>query len=397
MASIYKNSRLTIVASAAPHAMQGFLLSPKQQLEPLARLQIDDSTESTNILNIHTNDERGYADQSMQFEPIEYRAWCLQEGILSPRCLVYSDDVMHWRCQQLSYARSDGRTPEDLGSPSMHVAAALPGVMSSGRRGAMLTSEDRLELFQFWERLVRHYSQRKVSQPQDRFRAFAGLVEEIQAVRGDRYLAGLWERDDMCESLLWRTGGPVSDVFAAPSWSWLSIPKQISPGSIEADWTPEAQMLGCDVQPLDPSEPFGSIRGGCLRIRGRLTQVLVWHGGLQNGGFSYFRCRLPEKEEPGSSHQDDATTDLPSAFIDHARHPLTGKPWEEYKLGSEAMVWAFLLARSTQGPDSTGLLLVESDKDRNYQRAGMFISTAVTTTSYSLWPEDGEPSDITLI
>ncbi len=54
-----------------------------------------------------------------------------------------------------------------------------------------LPSETPLLITDFWPRIQTTYSRRKLGLAEDRYRALGGIVEEIQRVTGDTYIAGV--------------------------------------------------------------------------------------------------------------------------------------------------------------------------------------------------------------
>lgn len=137
-------------------------------------------------------------------------AWCLQESILSLRCLVFSFLHLYWCCHQLPYARHDERYtkssyfhPVPLTRPS-HIQGRLPRVFRSGRRCDDPTADDYKELRNFWRSVVGQYSGRQITDVNDRFRALSAIAHELHSITGDNYMARLW-LNNLPQSLLWRS------------------------------------------------------------------------------------------------------------------------------------------------------------------------------------------------
>ena len=92
-----------------------------------------------------------------------------------------------------------------------------------------------------WHDIVREYTSKSLTFPQDAFPALAGLAKQMQSRRGSAYYAGLWE-DTLSSDLLWtvRYAGvyesersdterrPRPSEWRAPTCSWASITAPVS-------------------------------------------------------------------------------------------------------------------------------------------------------------------------
>lgn len=117
MGLIYKNSSLTIVAASAASANDGFLEDrPIPDMCQLP-LRLPDGCFGQIWLK--------FAWQNHLDEPLDARAWALQESLLSPRLLYYGGKDLMWICQTIEfepvYATHNlykGRKPEIQRLPS---------------------------------------------------------------------------------------------------------------------------------------------------------------------------------------------------------------------------------------------------------------------------------------
>lgn len=92
--------------------------------------------------------------------------------------------------------------------------------------------------FPSWPKIVEDYSQRQLTNPNDRLPAIAGLARRFQCVNEDEFLAGLW-KSKLHIGLLWRRVPSKSDTLEpsspnehrpprrTPSWSWISTNKAV--------------------------------------------------------------------------------------------------------------------------------------------------------------------------
>jgi hypothetical protein len=122
MANIYENASITLVAASAAGADKGFL---KPKPIPKIGLRIPYGQQGTLLLR----NQRYVHELDVAPDPTESRAWCLQESLLSRRCLVYSSLHLYWACQELTYADQNTRlavSPDYLPDYIHHFVQNLP-------------------------------------------------------------------------------------------------------------------------------------------------------------------------------------------------------------------------------------------------------------------------------
>ncbi|KAH9889097.1 heterokaryon incompatibility protein-domain-containing protein [Cubamyces lactineus] len=121
------------------------------------------------------------------------RAWCLQEGIMSCRSLVFTTNAVQLRCQTATQTvggtyhatvLDPTRLPDLLLSP--HLRRAREDYSAS----------ELTQVHEAWRSIVQDYTRRALSEPSDKLVACAGLAEEFARVLRSEYLAGLW-RDSL--------------------------------------------------------------------------------------------------------------------------------------------------------------------------------------------------------
>lgn len=144
-------------------------------------------------------------------EPLNHRAWALQEWHLSPRRLIFTSYDAIFDCLQ--------GPQKDFGN-DIYSHRLLPS--------STLSPMD-------WNFLVTNYSSRALTDPLDKLPAISGLAQSFDKFsngRNGRYLAGLWEAH-LPSALLWRRISIPSLIsrlnsarptaYIAPTWSWASI------------------------------------------------------------------------------------------------------------------------------------------------------------------------------
>lgn len=142
--------------------------------------------------------------------PIFRRGWCVQELLLSPRVLYFTDKLLFWRCQEEDNAESG-----DPGWPHL----------------GFLSSTDTDTLNEDWMRVAQDYGKTSVTVPEDRVYAMAGLAAWFgsrfaEAGTVTTYCAGCWEHD-LARQLVWACNNPSvlqSETYPdLPSWSWMRM------------------------------------------------------------------------------------------------------------------------------------------------------------------------------
>jgi hypothetical protein len=231
MGSIYKNAMLTISAAAASAVSEGFL---GRQPEPLPSLKwqfdVPDVGTHTIFVSLHDNNSTYQPDH-----PLDRRGWALQESLLSPRRLVFSEHEPIWHCQTarwktavedsyLKYLDHDPRLPHWIFTDSADSV------------NLRTTSKEQQEL---WARIVERFTQGSLTNKEDRLNAVAGIAAELQRRWKDDYLYGHWGRC-FIEQLAWeRARGKPLPGFSgerssrAPTWSWASLDCAVSYAKID--------------------------------------------------------------------------------------------------------------------------------------------------------------------
>jgi len=99
VAQIYQHGLLTISAASAQTVHDGFLQEIKalvMKFSPFILSYCSPDSTTSEPGNIIVQESHRYDARS---EPINQRAWTLQERLLSPRVLVYSTSQLMWQCQ----------------------------------------------------------------------------------------------------------------------------------------------------------------------------------------------------------------------------------------------------------------------------------------------------------
>lgn len=157
-------------------------------------------------------------------EPLNERAWVVQERMLSPRVLHYDRDQIAWECNQLTACE---RYPMGLG-PLISKGSPLRRRLDPELRMAQEDEIPGFALQDIWKPVVEAYTLTAITKPIDRLIALYGVGIMIQEACGWEYVAGMFPGKNLVSQLLWRASGVGSaprrpDKRIAPSWSWASI------------------------------------------------------------------------------------------------------------------------------------------------------------------------------
>jgi hypothetical protein len=246
MDEIYGNAVITIAAASAKSCTEGVL---KPRLFKDWNLPSPGAYES--VLSV------------LGSEPINHRAWTLQERLLARRFLSFGTDYMTWQCQ----TQTKIHTEYEYYRPALSVLRSYH--MTQGLKSPSAR----------WERIILDYTARYVTHENDKLPALSGIAKVIQSRTGDQYLSGLW-RNDILRQLCWHTDTYLlkridfqkPKGYRAPSWSWASIDGNISFHSEPEVARFHAAFVDCTVQPLFANDPLGRVKNGTLVLEGRLKQ-----------------------------------------------------------------------------------------------------------------------------
>ncbi|KAI0630009.1 heterokaryon incompatibility protein-domain-containing protein, partial [Trametes polyzona] len=263
MRHVYRDAALTIVAASATRAGEGFLHERPSPPSVALPIVVGPSTQ-LQVGTVHLTDR----PRPGSGEPIDKRAWCLQEVLMSPRSLIFTSRTLVYRCQTTTVKVGGAfhSTDQDM--------LRLPSLLHAQRSLASdSASSTRPDLRRAWCKIVEEYSRRSLSFPADKLVACAGLAEEFHRVLGSTYLAGLW-RGSLLNDLLWKviplTGPPSTRAvqYRAPSWSWASVDGAIAYTSVPAGPSRLlAHVLECTATLGDELLPFGQVTSGLLVLR----------------------------------------------------------------------------------------------------------------------------------
>ncbi|ETS80814.1 hypothetical protein PFICI_08343 [Pestalotiopsis fici W106-1] len=278
MNQYYKRAYLTIAAST-PDCNSGFLRQMgrcethtdfplPRDLVPLDVFCLERDRDSGGSAKVYVREENPY---QLALEPINERAWTLQESLLSSRVLFFGHRVI-WFCRHGTH--SDGGSEDwsfdenNLESTRREFQMRLATRrQEENNRSHTPNSDDDRDMYDIWHRIVGNYSRRAMSRPEDKLPALSGLASEFAAMCKDEYIAGLW-RSNLLRDLLWSTRDSAMhypDVWRAPTWSWASVDDTVLYDQLPPhDAASLATIEEVHVRPKSSLVQFGEVQEGRL-------------------------------------------------------------------------------------------------------------------------------------
>ena len=350
MEDVYRNAVLTISADAAPNSSTGLVhFSPKDEYPDhiIATTTCYSSRHGVCGKIYFRGIQHKLPEQARG--PLSSRGWTLQEEILSPRILHFTQQSTFWRCVE-------GRTDEGcLLSESPHFEnwfnAIYPdnGLDSYHRainplpRGCWFQrSYSYNNIMEYWYfSVLDPYISRRLTYETDKFIAIGGIARVLQPHIDSKYKAGLWV-DDIHRGLLWipneeghTQGATRYEHFVAPSWSWASLGFEKSQSQTTKkflyedlrDWsiTPLGHIQEISVDNVN-EDPFGQVVSGKIVIQGQCCAVCTCTVPV-----AFFDERISQYEDDSAKYEEYEEYDRSIGWgIDESLEHRDSPHWRDY-------------------------------------------------------------------
>ncbi|KAF2099956.1 HET-domain-containing protein [Rhizodiscina lignyota] len=372
MDEIYHSAYVTICAASASSCRAGFLEDKSQEFPGVPARPVSHiifPCPDGRLGEIQLTPTRTY-DPIM--EPLNSRAWCFQERLLSPRVLTYGSWQMYWQCQTMQACDGgDVSRFEQAGTERMSMFAFdEANKVEADATGSVQA------LYSNWIGLIQEYNLRNITDPQDRLPALAGIAKKYaQALADDDYCAGLW-KSQLLPTLAWQNGDAKPsrpEQYRAPTWSWVSVDGELfwpDDAQVMESWmAKDVEILDCHITPLSADVPFGRVKDASLTIKA-WTKTVIWDGRVHTAqgieGYEMALDILPlewEDQEPGEDEMDAILgrdrTDLKYQI------PVT---YTEFTADGER-VMPITLMRITD----IAALILEKDAEHTHRRLGLAV------------------------
>lgn len=350
MTNIFWDAFVMISATRSAGVNHGFLVD--QSIAQHTRIALPFRSTSTKHGTMYL--EQGHRVYDPEEDPIDQRAWNLQEHILPHRMLIFGSRQMWWTCES------------SIGFDNTWSAKHIDGIPAVQHK----ISPERYSI-DYWRSIVRDYTQRFLTVPNDKLPAIAGVADLYSQFFNTRYLAGLWE-SSLLEELMWcSVRADISRTVArrAPSWSWASLD-----GEVHHNWCPTtvgsdaSMVIRCDIRLVSDSSPFGPVDASrcVLHIESKLVKAF-WQSDRKQISI-VIGHRRTTNSETGESEEVDVYNEAGRTHADAI---------ESHSL---AEVWVLPI---TSEP-SRGLLLAHVEGN-TYRRVGLVSR---------LWSKPFTPRDL---
>jgi hypothetical protein len=312
MPYIYRHALLNVSADWASSSKDGLFHERSAALRP-SRVAFKEGVLSGPFY-ITTDEDEGL-ESKLETAPLQGRGWVMQERILSPRIVHYTQGQMCWECSesvdvcerwpngQPGFLNVKGR--EHLGMRTLnepgnvieereHIADLMKRLKSPNFMDECITSAldfgtRYVEMMAEYNNLVSAYNQRDFTYPNlDKLPAFGSIAEQFSRSFNAKYIAGLFEFH-LPSALTWHVTSSqkarsVTATYRCPSWSWASVNSPVSfycglrtqhdsRGSKTPNlYLPLAQMKSHSVELKDQSNPFGQITGASMVLQAPMVQ-----------------------------------------------------------------------------------------------------------------------------
>ncbi|MCJ1224912.1 hypothetical protein MMC12_001559 [Toensbergia leucococca] len=154
------------------------------------------------------------------------RAWTFQEGLLSKRYLVFTNEQVYWECRQAGFCEAVEEPFDQF--PDMTALPSFSCVLGS----PFLTERNFNKLY---FRLVSTYSARELTYQSDILEAFAAVLGQFETLFGIRFFLGI-PRQGLSEYLRWNHVSPAG-FLSENRVSSLRIPQSIHRRAGFPSWT----------------------------------------------------------------------------------------------------------------------------------------------------------------
>ncbi|KAH7312022.1 heterokaryon incompatibility protein-domain-containing protein [Rhexocercosporidium sp. MPI-PUGE-AT-0058] len=260
MGQIYRKSLCTLAAAIGKDCNGGLFAVREAAQLPASRLLFAEGGQSDRGLFLKPSVDHWYS--SVELSTLSTRGWVMQERILAARTIFFTEEGIFWQCAERSSSEFKEGVSTNWEYKSSHEPAspesAKPSKLGfnelakSWRADAQeykfkstgTVTTDKLSVLSAmfkgkksrkvearpWHNLIYEFTQRDLTQPNDRLRAVEGIADEFADSTNSIYVhnAGIW-KSDMIGGMAWyrQWNQDSKQLSIAPSWSWACVSGQI--------------------------------------------------------------------------------------------------------------------------------------------------------------------------
>ncbi|KAI1316132.1 heterokaryon incompatibility protein-domain-containing protein [Xylariaceae sp. FL0255] len=212
MDQVFASAYCTIAATAAFDSRSGL----GKGSPPHESLYIRDASEQCFYVSTNVAD----FDKDVGSAVLNQRAWVMQERLLSPRTIHFTNTELYGECGEGIYAGENIFIKSQYKTTKYYVID--PQFPDRLRSSGMIAT------WEFLQSLIEDYSRRGITKPSDRAVAISGLMRRISEALPDPVYYGVieWYKH---RGLLWqRRSGQETELIdyspqpRVPSWSWMA-------------------------------------------------------------------------------------------------------------------------------------------------------------------------------
>ncbi|KAI1466121.1 heterokaryon incompatibility protein-domain-containing protein [Daldinia caldariorum] len=352
--AIFSNAAFTIIAARSSKVSDGFLQDCPPPSIPIRPLPFPCKGDPTRFgtMYVEQNSLGGFDDNGDVHDPVNKRAWCLEERLLSTHAFAYTSTTLRFYCPMTRISINDAvRELHDLPTHRLNIEW-MPAPEEEHFDPKEETAFDYNRRTTLWDNIIHNYTGRTVTQVEDKLIALAGVASRFSTRwKKGKYMAGLW-LDNFQHDLLWHVADgnqlPRLESFRAPSWSWAAVDSQVEATKLQPFDPPLYELDKHVVQLESDILPFGGVTAASLEMRVRLLKAEWRNDGL----YAY------QPQVTGSNKSENESK------IYYA--------WRDTIEVCHGNVWLLPVAWSTRSLDLWGLVVVPGEKPREYRRVGCF-------------------------
>lgn len=344
MHHIYRNSFFTIAAAGAADATVGFLDLETQSKSQKLPIMIWNGRLATMFIRP--------SNRSLLFDqPLDRRAWALQECLLARRLLLFEAGRADLELHCMTAQQDERGEFEPIPHHYTFDTRLLQNALRLSSRQSPKKKIPVHRLCYKWSAILENFCNRVVSDPADKLSALAGVATAFHTMWGGEYYAGIWGQF-LFQQLLWSTNALFSNPethprlppkYRAPSWSWASIDGRISMPRFPYLEPHGLEFISCTMILADAACPFGRVLGGELRLRGLVKEAFTAASNLfdlgctepapgaavgyamvdmdQSNGLLRSNVWCLAVEKPRLQLDDELESDADSNFSQHSKDP----------------------------------------------------------------------------
>lgn len=308
------------------------------------------------------------------------RAWTLQEGLLSTRCLVFADRGVLYRCRDLYIEESlqqlvPNNTPVAMDNHDWYTEWNL-------QRLFVIEEGDHQGNIDYLKRRIAQYTQRQLSFPHDSLNAFLGVFTDFEQSNISTVSASpihIWgvPLDDWGSLLEWYHPIPPKERrHDFPTWSWSGWE-----GGIEFanDYLSTRFISRMDTyDPVVYQHPGMLAKSHdhgtkCLYLTGpivRLKFASPLEFASQQKNIDNMVKGMPSNREGRVSHQHSVFELFPGTFSIIRSFMSTGINAEDQTFGLLLFVRTSMAVKSDRNPNYLKHIIVLKKGSRSYSRVG---------------------------